>query len=164
LEVSSEAGRGATFCVYFPAGEDRADELPAVARLAQARLSGTVLVIDDEEIVRKTAKAVLRQHGMSVVLAENGSEGVEMFRQMADRLDAVILDLTMPVMSGEATLRAIREIRRDVPVLICSGYSESDARERLHGPAGVRFLQKPYGSTELARAVQETMQAGREPV
>jgi CheY-like chemotaxis protein len=108
--------------------------------------------------VRQTARVVLQQHGLPVVSAENGSEGVEIFRKMSDRIGAVLLDLTMPVMSGEATLRAIRKIRADIPVVISSGYSEQDARERLHTSERVRFLQKPYGSIELARAVQDAME------
>jgi CheY-like chemotaxis protein len=158
LRVESEVGKGTRFIAHFPAN--------AAARLQEKKnlrqqvdgLSGVVLVIDDEEIVRKTARAVLQQHGLSVVMADNGSEGMDVFRKMADRVGIVLLDLTMPVMSGEATLQAIRQIRPDIPVLISSGYNEEDARERLHAPEGVRFIQKPYGSIELARAVQDAMQ------
>jgi signal transduction histidine kinase len=158
LHVDSEAGRGARFTVQFPATVLAAPAASATqARRALEPLSGVVLVIDDEEIVRKTASVVLQQHGLSVVLAENGSEGVEVFRRMGERVAAVLLDLTMPVMSGEATLRAIRKIRPEVPVVISSGYSEQDARERLQTSENVRFLQKPYGSIELARAVQYAM-------
>ncbi len=159
LQVTSEQGQGARFTVHFPAAAEGAEERKPPAAKRPEAAAGVVLVIDDEEIVRKTARSVLQRHGMTVVVAENGSEGVEVFRRMADRVSAVVLDLTMPVMSGEATLRAIREIRGDVPVLISSGYSERDARERLHGPKGVRFLQKPYGSVELARAVAEAVEA-----
>jgi signal transduction histidine kinase len=156
LVVRTSAGDGTTFTVHFPVADGA-----AVAKTEDGHhvgmLNGLVLVIDDEEIVRRTAQSVLQQHGLSVVSAENGSEGVDLFRRIAERVSLVLLDLTMPIMDGEATLRALREIRPGVPVLVSSGYSEEDARERLRDANGVRFLQKPYGSMELARAVQRSM-------
>jgi signal transduction histidine kinase len=156
LLVRSGPGEGSTFTAHFPLADGVAQE-KAEERRNVGMLSGLVLVIDDEELVRRTAQSVLQQHGLSVVSAENGHEGVELFRRIADRVALVLLDLTMPVMDGEATLRALRQIRPEVPVLVSSGYSEEDARDRLDDADGVRFLQKPYGSIELARAVQQAM-------
>jgi len=158
LLVRTKAGEGTTFTAHFPVGDGEAT--PKVEeRLQVGMLSGLVLVIDDEELVRRTAQSVLQQHGLSVVSAENGSEGIELFRRIGERVSLVLLDLTMPVMDGEMTLHALRAIRPEVPVLISSGYSEEDARDRLHDSGGIRFLQKPYSSMELARAVQQVITA-----
>jgi signal transduction histidine kinase len=156
LLVRTSAGAGTTFTAYLPVVDGLAVSKQE-ERQHVGMLSGLVLVIDDEEIVRRTAQSVLQQHGLSVVSAENGNEGVELFRRIAERVSLVLLDLTMPIMDGEATLRALRDVRPQVPVLLSSGYSEEDARERLEDTEGVRFLQKPYGSMELARAVQQAM-------
>jgi len=156
LLVRTTPGDGTTFTAHFPVADgsafSKADEHHHVGML-----NGLVLVIDDEEMVRRTTQSVLQQHGLSVVSAENGKEGVDLFQRIGERVSVVLLDLTMPIMDGETTLRALREIRPDVPVLVSSGYTEEDARDRLRDADGVRFLQKPYGSIELARAVQQAM-------
>jgi CheY-like chemotaxis protein len=109
-------------------------------------------VIDDEELVLRTARAALERHGYRVVTAANGREGVDRFAQADPPFDLVLLDMTMPVMSGEEALRRLREIAPDVPVIGSSGYDEKEAVRRFgDGLAG--FLQKPYSTQRLARII-----------
>jgi CheY-like chemotaxis protein len=124
---------------------------------------GTILVVDDEEIVRKTAKACLENRGYRVLTAADGLEGVERFREASREIGLVVLDLTMPVMGGEEALRRIVEVRPDVPVVLSSGYTEAEARGRfsIDGLAG--FVQKPYSSRVLLEKLESVLKARKAP-
>ena len=112
-----------------------------------------VLVVADEEIIRRTAKAMLERHGYTVVLAEDGQRGVELFRVLADHVALVLLDMTMPVMGGEEAFRRLKEIRPDVKVILSSGYNQVEAIRRFTGKGLAGFIQKPYSSTALTEKV-----------
>ena len=113
-----------------------------------------MLVVDDEEMIRRTAKVSLEKHGFTVLLAENGMEAVELFRKSAESIAVVVLDMAMPVMSGEEAFRRIVEIRPDVSVVASSGFDQSEMLARFgNGVAG--FLQKPYTSVQLATKIRE---------
>lgn len=116
---------------------------------------GTVLVVDDDAVIRKVAKAILERFGYQVLLAENGLEALEIFEQMQEQIALVILDLTMPMMNGEEALRQIQVMRPGVPVLLSSGYNEMEAVQRFAGKGLAGFIQKPYSSTLLASKLKE---------
>src|SRR5262249_7505126 len=122
IEVSSRPGAGSIFRILLPPSAALAQE-EAHATTQELFKRKTILVVDDEEIVRRTASVTLDTHGYRVFLAANGQEAVDLFAGMADEISLVLLDLTMPVMSGEATLRRLRAIRPDVPVILSSGYN-----------------------------------------
>ena len=105
-----------------------------------------ILVVDDEDIIRRTAKAMLERCGFTVVLAENGKEGVELFQVLAEKVAAVLLDMTMPVMDGEEAFSRLRAIRPDIRVILSSGYNEVEAVRRFTGKGLAGFIQKPYSS------------------
>jgi PAS domain S-box-containing protein len=145
--VESEVGKGTTFKVLFPASDQAAParaEQRAAQRAATWRGSGTVLLVDDEEGVRDTGAKMLERAGFTVLTAADGAEGAEIFRRHADEIAAVLLDATMPKMSGEETFHALQEVRKDVPVILCSGYTEEDATARFAGNGPAAFLQKPF--------------------
>jgi CheY-like chemotaxis protein len=118
---------------------------------------GAVLVIDDEEVVRRTAKATLERCGYDIVLAENGSEGVQLFQTLAGKITAVLLDLTMPGMGGEETLRRIQQIRPDAKVVLSSGYNELEVIHKFAGKGLAGFLQKPYTSAALTDKIRTAL-------
>jgi PAS domain S-box-containing protein len=158
IAVSSEPGRGATFRVWLPAklqAEKRVQ--PDGQPPRDLTGAGTVLVVDDDDTVRRVAKTALERHGYTVLAAVNGAEGVELFRRHADEIRCVILDLTMPVMSGEEALRQIAAARSGVPVILSSGYSEAEALRRFAGQGLAGFLQKPYQAATLAAKVREAL-------
>jgi CheY-like chemotaxis protein len=115
---------------------------------------GSVLIIDDEEIVRSTAANAIRRIGYAAVAASNGAEGIEVFRTLRDRIAVVLLDMTMPGLSGEETLEGLRTIRPGVPIVVSTGYSEAEAQRRfaLYKVSG--FLYKPYTLKTIAEKVR----------
>ncbi len=119
-----------------------------------------MLVVDDDPDVRELTGEMLRRIGFAVLTAQEGSEGLEMFRQHHRDINVVLLDLTMPGVSGEEALRRIHCIQPDQPVVLMSGYSEEFAASRFEGRTG-RFLQKPFTHDSLAEALRATL---REPV
>jgi CheY-like chemotaxis protein len=151
MKVYTTPGQGSTFKILFPAMADEqqtAQVAPAVAT-PTAVVSGTVLVIDDEEAVRRTAKASLERRGYDIVLAENGVEGLRIFQALAGKISLVLLDLTMPGPGGEEVLRQIKSIRPETKVLLSSGYNEVEVIQRFTGKGLAGFLQKPYTSAAL---------------
>lgn len=96
----------------------------------------------------------LERYGYLVLTAENGQRGVDLFEQYASDIVAVVLDLTMPVVSGEEALRRLRSIQSDIPVILSSGYNEDEAVRRFEGLGLAGFLQKPYTAARLVEAVQ----------
>jgi two-component system cell cycle sensor histidine kinase/response regulator CckA len=157
IQVSSTPGEGTTFRVLFPASQQQIPAAQAVVPRTGLSGTGTVLVVDDEEVVRRTAKAALERYGYTVLLAENGQVGVDVFRHLSDRITLVLLDMTMPVLGGEETLTHLRRIRPDVKVLLSSGYSEVEAVRRFSGKGLAGFIQKPYTAADLAASVQQAL-------
>lgn len=120
---------------------------------------GKVLVVDDEEVVRRVAHDILVQTGMQVLLAVNGLQGVELFREHHEELTAVILDIRMPVMDGHAAYDEMIKINPAAKFIISSGYSDADVREYFFNQTGVIFLNKPYRFDALVRKMQELLAA-----
>jgi signal transduction histidine kinase len=162
LKVSSIPGKGTTFQVLFPLAEAHAALTPA-AKEPTPKGSGTILVVDDEMVVRRTAKAALEKNGYTVFVAENGLEAVEVFSRENGRVAAIVLDMTMPVMNGQDALKRIREIRPDVPVIASSGYSEGTVRQEF-GDEISGFLEKPYTVERLNEVVSRVLDASARSV
>jgi PAS domain S-box-containing protein len=135
VSVESTAGGGTTFRVMLPAGSPFE---------VQTKPHEPILVVDDEEIVRTTARAMLLSRGYQVLLAEDGQQALESFGERKGEIALVLLDMAMPLMSGEETLRALKSLRPDLPVVVSSGYSEREAIRRFGGLGVAGFLQKPY--------------------
>ncbi len=160
IKVYSTMGQGTTFKLLFPATEQQAAATLHPVPLP-ATMGETVLVVDDEQIVRRSAKAMLERHGYSVVLAENGKEAVDLYRVLADKIDLVLLDMTMPLMGGEETFRELKTMRPDVRVILSSGYNEVEAVRRFAGKGLAGFLQKPYSALTLTDKVRAVLSESR---
>ena len=120
-------------------------------------------MIDDEELIRVTAKAMLERLGYTVLTAENGARGLEVLAEQKDRIQLVILDMIMPVMSGKDTFRGIRALDRDLPVIVCSGFSKDGELTWMRGDPFVQFLRKPFRRAELATGVAEALHRPPQP-
>ncbi len=158
LEVHSVLGQGTTFKVFLPAWGGDAVEIEQLENKAEElHGSGTVLVVDDEETIRKVALTALNHYGYDVLLAENGLQAVQIMEAAPDAIDMVLLDMTMPVMSGEEALLRMRTMRPDIPIILTSGFSESEAERKFAGRALSGFLQKPYAASKLAKLVKSAI-------
>ncbi len=145
IRVDSEVGAGTTIRVLLPVSTEEA--VAAVAASPTKSHSGgrkTILCADDEPDIRTFLELALEAFGFEVLLAKDGVECLEVFKAHQDVIDAVLLDLTMPRMSGEDTFRALLELDPSVQVLLTSGYSERDATSRFDGPGPAAFIQKPF--------------------
>jgi len=158
IKVYSEPGRGSSFKVLLPSAAGRPDHiaLPA-ATAADWRGAGVILVVDDEDTVRSVAERMLASFGFKVLLAKDGQEGLDLFRQHAAEIVAVLLDLTMPRLDGEATFREMRQIKSAAPVLLMSGFNEQDAINRFVGKGLAGFVQKPFKAEELREKLRTVL-------
>jgi two-component system CheB/CheR fusion protein len=157
IRVKTAPGQGTTFEVIFPAARIKTAVRPRAERPRKSlQGSGTVLVIDDEKVVRKLAKTTLERHGYTVILADNGETGAAKFRENADAISLVILDMTMPVMAGPEALKLIKSVRPDVPVILSSGYNESEALRHFDRGSSA-FIQKPYTAMQLAEKAKAVL-------
>jgi CheY-like chemotaxis protein len=161
--VHSVLGEGSTFSVLLPPISQPVEHIGAAPQPPPAGDAGVVLVVDDEDIVRNLARVALQRRGYTVLTAENGQEALEIFQQHRDRISLVLLDLTMPVMGGEETLAGLQKIRRDVPVVLSSGYSEGEAMRLFAGKGLTGFIQKPYPPSRLVDALQKAMRPDGPP-
>jgi CheY-like chemotaxis protein len=168
IHVYSERGQGSTFQVLFPAaaarqpGPEARHHEPARFSSRAGGGSGTVLLIDDEEMVRGMGRSALERAGYRVLEAENGSAAINIVSEHGDDIDTVILDLTMPVMSGAETLEALRRLRPGLAIVLSSGFSEIEASLRFGAHRLSAFLQKPYTAAQLTEAVSSAIRAAQQ--
>ena len=160
LKIDSQPQRGSTFKVLFPASRQPVEESVGPSATEQEwRGSGVILAVDDEETIRIAAKKILERQGFTVLTAEDGLEALEIFRSRADEIVAVLLDLTMPRLDGEETLRELRRIRPEVRVILSSGYDEEETANRFAGKGLAGFVQKPYGIRPLVEKIRQALEA-----
>jgi PAS domain S-box-containing protein len=157
IELETTPGAGSRFCILLPASSLRVDP-PAIVPEGGSG-SGAILVVDDELPVRNLAAQALSKFGYEVFVAKDGSEAIQVFDAHADRIDAVLLDISMPVLGGKQTLAAMRARRPSVPVVLMSGYSEDEVLGDLARGPRLVFLHKPFGIAELSEAVRSVMPA-----
>jgi len=160
VRVRSEPGRGTSFKVLFPAAPGAAHSSgKPKCRVSLARLRGkTVLLVDDEEVVRTVSRTMLERLGLVVITAESGEKALTLYRDKHEQIDLIILDLTMPQMDGEETFRELRGVDEDVRVLLSSGYNEQELTARLTAQGLAGFIQKPYQTTTLGAALLKALE------
>jgi CheY-like chemotaxis protein len=157
IRIDSAPGRGSTFRLMLPCSNGRVSAGASEQGQGVVSGEGTILVIDDEEIVRRMLDKAISDMGYEVLTAPNGPRGIETFQQAHDRVDAVVLDMVMPRLGGEATFHRLREIEPDVPVLIASGYARNSGVERLTKAGAAGFLPKPFQVDELSRLLARVL-------
>ncbi|MDC7231892.1 MAG: response regulator [Spirochaetales bacterium] len=148
VRVESEVGRGTSFHLYLPCSEE-ASETVEKKKTPLKKGSGTILLVEDEEVIRQTTAPLLKNLGYTVILAEDGEDGLVKFRENQDRISLVISDMIMPRMNGKELFYKIQEIGADCPFIIASGYTKDENLNEMkkHGLSG--FLQKPFLADEL---------------
>jgi nitrogen-specific signal transduction histidine kinase/CheY-like chemotaxis protein len=157
IECHSELGRGTRFTIYLPRyGEPESTPASPADANAPARGKETILLVDDEEMIRNLGRTILERHGYEVMLAVDGQHAVEVYQREQARIGLVILDLTMPRLSGQDALQELLRINPRVRVLFASGYSAEHLVETDHGRV-LGFVGKPYRPRELAHCVRTAL-------
>jgi CheY-like chemotaxis protein len=157
LIVESQPGAGTTFQVFFPCS-GVCQQAVLQDGSPDGRGSGTILVVDDEDMVLRMAEAVLDEAGYDVLRATNGREALDVFGAQSGRIDAVLLDMTMPIMGGEETMEYLVKHWPEAVVIATSGYDLQEAERRFGSrPAG--FLQKPYTAAQLTSKIAEVVRS-----
>jgi PAS domain S-box-containing protein len=159
ISVKSELGVGTTSLIYLPALAKQHEALaPEVGEVEKWLASGLVLYVDDEDLVRRVGVLMLERMGMKVISVASGEEALKVIESGAHEFRCVILDLMMPGLSGTDTLRAIREKDSKLPVLIVTGYGESDASDLIGGVMANGLLAKPFQGKQLERALRSILE------
>ena len=156
ISATSVVGQGTTFRVLLP----RLDVvLPAqVANAVEwPQGKGKVLFVDDEDVLARWGEQVLTHLGYTVITKTNPHEAVELFLKHPEQFDVVVTDQTMPTMSGEALAKALREIRHDIPIVLCTGFSHTMSQEKANQLGLKGFLMKPVNGAGLAKTLQDVL-------
>jgi PAS domain S-box-containing protein len=156
IDVDSERGHGTTFSIYLPASEK---ELQKVVRTAEevVKGTGTVLLVDDEDMVLQVGQELLEAVGYRVLVAKDGKEGIRVYKKNMGSIDIVILDMVMPNMGGAETYDCIKEINPDAKVLLSSGHSIGGEVGEMLERGCNGFIQKPFTLKELSAKVTEIL-------
>ncbi len=159
VTLESEPGRGATFTLFLPLSMDEDIDTEPVAEVDKTDTRASVLLVDDEDMVREVTRQMLSLVGYRVTDCSDGLVALRMFREQSASFDLVILDLVMPSIGGLDLFMAMREIDPNVRVILVSGFSLGGDAQRILDEGAKAFLQKPYGADELARTVAGALAA-----
>jgi len=156
ITVSSVPGQGTTFHIFLPiSDQDAIQEVPAGTGLIYG--AGTILLVDDEEMITDVAGEMLSRLGYRVLIAKSGEEAVDIMRTHARKIDLVVLDLIMPGMSGDKAFDLIRQIQPEIPVLLSSGYALNGQATGVMNKGCDGFIQKPFSLPELSQKIREVL-------
>ncbi len=157
IKIYTELNQGSTFKVLLPASALPVRQQINQGKTAPLQESGSVLLVDDEETVRNIGIEMLSEFGFKPLIAADGKEALEIFKQQHQQIRFVLMDLTMPRMNGEEAFREFRRIDPDVKVIICSGYNEQEVSQKFVGKGLAGFLKKPYLFSELQEKIQRLL-------
>ena len=158
VAVESKPGRGSVFRAYFPVSTEEVSlqsENPAKA--LQIKKDGTVLLVEDNDALRRLTDTVLKDLGFNVLATSDGTEAIEVFRQHQAEICFVLCDLTMPLMDGWETITSLRKLSPDIPVILTSGFNEAQVMAGDHPTLPDAFLSKPYVRKELIAAIGQAL-------
>ena len=156
IKVVSAPGQGSRFEVFFPSGGTC--DVPVLSSVGQDETTvGTVLLVEDEESLRIPASKMLRSKGFSVLEAGDGHAAVDLFRVHQSAIGVVLLDLTLPGLSGKEVLAEVRRIRPGVKVILTTAYSEEMVVNTVGGQRDWAFIRKPYRITDLVQLLRTVL-------
>ena len=153
VRVQSELGTGTSVSVLMPLSRlERVDNELSIEK-KDAAAASLILFVDDEEIIRHSTGANLRRLGYDVVTCSSGEEALGLFGENPNRFDVIVTDQTMPKLTGTELARGAREIRDDIPIILCTGYTEGLDEEQALAIGMSGFLMKPFHPLEIANLI-----------
>ncbi|MCP4154827.1 MAG: response regulator, partial [bacterium] len=155
ITVSSELGKGTSFYILLPCSDNAIKTYEIEPELLTG--SGQILLVDDEEIIRLTGRLMMEKMGYNVLLAENGREAVEIFKEKYRAIDLVILDMIMPEMNGRDAFFEMRKVDKNCKVVISSGFGKNKNLEELKKSGITGFIRKPYSDYELSKLLAKVL-------
>lgn len=146
LQLTSSPGTGTTFKVYFPLPDstDASETVLSAESVPSAKANGTLLLVDDEEVLLTIGSELLNSIGYSVLTASNGRGALDLYRERRSGIDLILLDLNMPEMGGLDTYHELRKMNPNVPIVFCSGYGVDGILKSIDADKNVGRIQKPY--------------------
>jgi signal transduction histidine kinase/CheY-like chemotaxis protein/HAMP domain-containing protein len=164
VEVSSEPGKGTTFDIMFPANNEASPTSKKEASPDDALVAGgteTILIVEDEEILREMAREILQNYGYNILEATSGREAFDVWNRHTDEIHLLLTDMVMPEgISGVQLAERLLTDRPDLKIIFTSGYSSNEVNAELLARARARFLQKPYSHNDLAKIVRDCLDRG----
>jgi PAS domain S-box-containing protein len=157
ISVYSEIGKGTVVRIYLPAVDVQIKE-PAKPKIEPAKGSGTVLIIEDEEIVMDVSQAMLERLGYHTLAAKDGREAIEIVKTFDGDIDLAILDIVLPDMEGKDVYRLITETRPNLKVIVCSGYSIDGPAQEILDDGAEDFIQKPFTLTGISEKLKGVLE------
>ncbi len=154
IEVKSKVGAGTTFIIYLPAAKQ---EVKNIEMVSDSIFKGieSVLLVDDEDQILDVERDILSSLGYTVLVATNGKQAIKLYETNQDKINVVLLDMIMPGIGGGEIYDALRKIKPDVKVLLCSGYSEGGQAAEILQRGCAGFIQKPFNVSELSEKLRE---------
>jgi two-component system cell cycle sensor histidine kinase/response regulator CckA len=160
LQVASQRNRGSTFTIYLPAAAKTEEPITAEGTAPEMELPGgseTILLVEDDESLRRVAENTLRREGYAVVSACDGTAGLEALKAHSGTIHLVLTDMVMPGMGGGELTRKVRELRSGMRVLCMSGYTETALTRNEMTDTSTGFIDKPFTPSALLRKVREML-------
>ncbi len=159
IDVSTEPGHGTTFSIYFPVNLEELEPFEIKIEMLEETKGGTetILLVEDEEMLRSLAKMVLKGKGYNVVTASDGKEAVRMFMLRQNDIDLVLSDLGLPKFNGYDVLKQVKRIKPTVKFIIASGYIDPSEKSKILKSGARAFIQKPYVPNEMLRKIREVL-------
>ncbi len=157
IHVESGNGQGTTFKIFFPVMESVTESAKEPSKSQALGGSETILVVDDEEVVRDLATEVLSVHGYNVLSAQDGLEAIHVYKAFEHDIDLVLLDISMPRMGGKEAYEKLKEINPDIKVLFCSGHDPNHEMYEAPRNGDLHYVSKPFKIDELVRKVQQVL-------
>ena len=156
IDVRSKVNKGTQFDIYLPATTLQPEESQVIEIEARGGKE-TILLVDDEEIIRNLAKDILESKGYKIILAKDGLEAIEIFKTGKDKIDLVILDMIMPKLGGKETFRKLKEVHPPIKCILSSGYTKETIAREILKEGALGFVQKPFRINELASIVRTAL-------
>jgi DNA-binding NtrC family response regulator len=159
MRVNSKPNKGTSFEVLFPVSPPRAKPVTAATRAAASSDNYLILVVDDEEGIREAACDILTHHGFQVLSVENGEKAIALCQKHIDEISLILLDMTMPTLSGMETLKILQQQQLNLPVVLMSGYDEQTIDSFKPPTNVVGFLKKPFRMEKLVDTINAALRS-----